>query len=130
MRWETGNRQLLRARLARLLYRGLRERNRELLGAAAELALPAQSTIVTGQSGVILIALLTRRRRLLLTSVATLAGEVVYVAGGLALVGGTAGLLHALRDLPRFLVLRLRILATVSAGGGARSWDRTARPSE
>jgi cellulose synthase/poly-beta-1,6-N-acetylglucosamine synthase-like glycosyltransferase len=129
LRWETGNRQLLRARLSRLLYRGLGERNREMLGAAAELALPAQSTIVTGQSGVILIAMLTRRRRLLQVSVATLAGEVVYVAGGLILVGGTASLLKALRHLPRFLILRVRILATVSAGGGARSWDRTKRSS-
>ncbi len=129
VRWETGNQELARGRLLRLTYRGLLQRDRELIGAAAELALPPQSALVASQTGLCVVALLTGRRALLWVSLATLAGEVAYVIGGLALIGEARNLMHALRALPYFLAARVRVLATVSTGGRAHSWERTSRPT-
>lgn len=127
LRWETGNAELARTRLARLLWRGLIRRDREQLGAAAELALPSQSAQLGGEAAVVAGALLLARPWLAAWAAATLAGQLTYVIGGLAAVGDAGLLIRAGRDVPRFVVHRLRTQLKVSLGGGARSWERTVR---
>ena len=127
LRWETGNSELLRRRLARLAWRGFRDRDRERLGAAAELALPSQSAQLTGQAGVLIVAMALRDRRLAVWALAGFVAQATFVVVGLASVGGVDLLLRGVQDLPSFLAARTHVLTGVFAGSGATAWERTAR---
>ena len=127
LRWETGNAQLRRTRSARLLWRGLIGRNREMLGAAAELALPSQTTLVAGETLLIGVDLVIGRRRQAITAVITLLGQATYVIGGLWAVHGSTSSLRILAHAPGFVAGRLKVLVRVSAGRGSQAWERTER---
>ena len=127
VRWETGNLQLRRARLARLLTGGVLRRDRELLGAAAELALPSQSALLAGETGILTTALMLHRRGLGLAAATTLAGQIAYVVGGLTTVADVRSVAPALIRAPAFVIGRLGVLGRVGLGRGARSWQRTQR---
>ena len=127
LRWETGNSELMRTRLSRLAWHGVRDRDRERLGAAAELALPSQSAQVAGQVGVLTGAVALRDRRLAVCAMATLGAQAIYVVAGLASAGGIRLLSYGVRALPSFLAKRTRVLTRVSTGHGARAWERTPR---
>lgn len=127
LRWETGNAQLARAQLLRMAVEGLTRRDRQRIGAAAELGVPSQTLLASGNALLCADAALRRRRWRLGLAVATLLGQAVYVFGGLAAAGGSETLPRALAHLPRFLIRRLVVIVRVATGRGARGWVRTPR---
>ena len=129
LRWESGNAALARTRLTRLIWDGLIRRDGERLGAAAELALPSQSAHLAGETALLTGAFLLRRRWLATCAAGTLGAQLLYVIGGLMAVGDVNLLRRAVRDVPRFVVGRLRTQLTVSLGGGVQTWERTSRAS-
>lgn len=129
LRWESGNAQLTGAYLARLVARGVAGGDAQLLGAAAELAVPSQSMLTAGSLGVGGLAAVGGRRGVAALAAATVAAQAVYVLGGLAAAGAPASSLAALAHVPGFIAGRLRVLGRVASGRRARTWVRTARES-
>lgn len=127
LRWESGNARLARRELPGLLRQAIGSADVQCLGAAAELALPSQTLMAT--AGLLLLATggVSRDRRLIMATAATLAAQGSYVIGGLAAAGGSRVLLRALVHAPEFLAGRVQVLARVASGRGARGWVRTTR---
>ena len=126
-RWESGNAQLTGAYLMRLLARGVGTRDVQLLAAGGELLVPSQSMVAAGSLAVVTVAAVARRRRIVVLAAATLAGQAIYVVGGLAAAGAPAASLRALAYAPAFVVGRLRVLGRVATGRRAQTWVRTTR---
>ena len=129
LRWETGNAELARSQVARLAVHGVRSRDPQSLGAAAELMLPSQTALGAGTAAVGCVAAIRRDAPLLAAAAATLVGQAVYVLGGLSAASGSRALYRALLHAPAFALQRLRILGRVASGGGAQDWVRTERPA-
>jgi 1,2-diacylglycerol 3-beta-glucosyltransferase len=127
IRWESGNAQLTGAYLMRLVVRGVATRDVQLLAAGAELLVPSQSMVAAGSLAVGAVAAVARRRRTAALAATTLAGQAVYVIGGLAAAGAPGPSLRALAYAPAFVVGRLRVLGRVAAGRRAQTWVRTSR---
>jgi hypothetical protein len=127
MRWESGNAQLTGTYVLRLLGRGLARRERQLLGAAAELLVPSQSMLAAGSLGLGAAAAVVGRRRTAAVAAATVAAQAVYVVAGLAAAGAPAASLTALAHAPGFVGARLRVLGRVASGRRAETWVRTTR---
>jgi hypothetical protein len=130
LRWESGNAQLARRELPGLLAQALRTGNVQCLGAAAELALPAQSLMAAGGLTILAGGLVTGDRRLSASAAATLLAQGVYVLGGLGAAGGTALISQALVHGPAFAAGRLQVIGRVASGHGAQTWVRTTRGEE
>ncbi len=128
MRWETGNAELTGAHGVRLAARGVAAGDRQLLGAAADLLVPSQSLLAAGSVTTGAASALLGRRRTAAMAAATLAGQAVYVLGGLAAAGAPAASLGALAHAPRFMAGRLKVLGRVATGRRAQTWVRTTRP--
>jgi len=127
LRWESGNAQLARRELPGLLWQAISTGDVQCLGAAAELILPSQTLMAAGALAVLAGGVLSSDRRLVAGSVATIAAQGSYVLGGLAAADESTTALGALVHLPGFTAGRLRVLARVASGRGARSWVRTTR---
>jgi hypothetical protein len=127
LRWESGNAQLARRELSGLLWQAISTADIQCLGAAAELALPSQTMMSTTGMAVLGAALLTSDRRLAAGCAATIAAQAAYVLGGLSAVGGAGLVMRAVAYLPGFAAGRLRVMARVASGRGARRWVRTTR---
>lgn len=127
-RWESG-RLGLAARLApNLLSRSARRRSLMELDAALEPLLPPQSLLLAINLGAAAGAGLTGARRTSLVAAGSVAAQMLYVLGGLALVRAPAPVWRAFATLPRFLVRRMRVL--VGAAAGPSAWVRTPREPE
>jgi 1,2-diacylglycerol 3-beta-glucosyltransferase len=127
LRWESGNARLARRELPGLIAQGLRRRDPQCLGAAAELAVPSQTLMASGGLGLLAVGVVTSDRRLIAGSVATIGAQTAYVLGGLTATGGAGLLFTALGHLPGFVAGRLGVLGRVASGRGARRWVRTDR---
>jgi cellulose synthase/poly-beta-1,6-N-acetylglucosamine synthase-like glycosyltransferase len=127
MRWESGNAQLAGGYVVRLLTRGAMSGDVQLLGAAAELLVPSQSMLAAGSLGIGAAATLLGRPRTALLAAATLAGQAVYVVGGLAAAQAPGASVKALAHAPGFVAARLRVLGRVASGRRAQTWVRTTR---
>jgi hypothetical protein len=130
LRWESGNAQLARRELPGLVWQALRTGDVQCLGAAAEVALPAQSLMAAGALALLAGGLAARDRRLVTGATATIAAQGFYVLGGLATAGGTGLILDALVHVPAFAAGRLHVLGRVASGRGAQTWVRTVRREE
>lgn len=127
LRWETGNAELARRQLIRMVGSGVVRRDIQRLGAAAELAAPSQTLLAVGNLALFARSLLIRGRWTLALPVVTALGQTAYVLGGLAAAGGAQTPLRAAPHLPRFLASRSKVLVRVSMGKGASQWVRTPR---
>ena len=104
-RWEAGRGTLVRKWLPVLLGRGLRRRDAAQLHAAAELLVPPQSVLLAAGAA----AALPRATRP--AGLASLAAQVAFVAGGLALVRAPAAVWRALALSPALALFKLSLLA-------------------
>jgi len=127
MRWDTGNALLTRQWLRRLTVAGLRRRDRHLLHAAGELAVPPQATLVALTSIGLLIACLRRSRPLKLLTCATGAAQILYVVVGVSLVGSPRVLWRVLPAIPQLVLVRIRQQARIVIGRGSTTFVRTER---
>lgn len=126
LRWDAGRAALIRAWTPRLVASGLRRRDPTRLHAGLEPLVPPQSLLLAANlaGGVIGLRRSSPLRRLAL---ANLAGQLAFIAGGLALARAPASVWRALLRAPMFAIWRLALLLRLLAGRGPTRWVRTAR---
>jgi cellulose synthase/poly-beta-1,6-N-acetylglucosamine synthase-like glycosyltransferase len=126
-RWESGGFELARGTALHLIARGVRRRDSSALNAGIELLIPPQSlqlaaNVATATAAVVLRAPLARR-----LAVFGLAGQVVYVLGGLALVRAPAEAYRGLALGPLLAVRNAGLYARLARGWRPSGWVRTPR---
>lgn len=126
-RWEQGKLQLIRRWSPRLLGAGLARGDVVRVHAALEHLVPPQSLIAAGSVGSALAGVSLGSKRLLSLSLATLAGQLVFVLAGLRLVGAPRRVYRALLIAPALIARKLLLYARLLGGRGPKSWVRTAR---
>lgn len=126
-RWEQGKLQLIRRWSPRLLGTGLVRGDVVRVHAALEHLVPPQSLIAAGSAGSALAGVSLGSKRLLSLSLATLAGQLVFVLAGLRLVGAPLRVYRALLIAPALIARKLLLYARLLGGRGPKSWVRTAR---
>ena len=126
LRWESGRSVLLRRYGPGFARRALRG-DREAADAAADLLVPPQSLLLAGSAAVLVVATAARARAARTLSALSLAGQVVYVLGGLRLTGAPSSVYRALLRVPLLVTQRLWLSARMLTGRGASGWVRTDR---
>ncbi len=126
-RWETGNVELARASAGPLLRAGLSRGDRQLAHAGFELLVPPFSLLAAGAGAGALAGIAAGSRPLRRLAGATIAGQAIYVAGGLRAVGAPPAAYRAFAAAPWLIVRRLGQYLSLSRGGGASAWETTAR---
>jgi cellulose synthase/poly-beta-1,6-N-acetylglucosamine synthase-like glycosyltransferase len=126
LRWDAGRAQLIRTWTPHLLARGLRSRDAVRVHAALEPLVPPQSLLLAAN---ILSAGLALRgsRRARRVAFVNLAGQIGFVAGGLALARAPAAVWRALAFAPALALWKLALLGRLWVGRGPTSWVRTER---
>lgn len=135
MRWEGSRFHVVRTRLPRLLWTGLRRRDVSLAEAALDLAIPPLGLLT-------MLALLGDA----VSVAATVSGLVrpwagatwwaasllltAYVLVGLRAARAPGAAYRALLLTPRFLVAKMGTYLRMTRGLGADRWERTERPAE
>lgn len=127
-RWESGHVELLRTWGPRLAREGLARRDRIRLGALAGLLIPPQSLLLAAQLGVLAAALVLRARAGARCAAAGLAGQALFVLGGLWAVRAPRATYVALMQAPALVVQKIGIVASLRRGGTPETFVRTTRP--
>jgi hypothetical protein len=126
-RWDSGRAQLAVRLTPLLVARWLRTGDAAALDAALEPLLPPQSLLL----GINLAALGTSRvagtRTLVCVAVGSIAAQVAYVGGGLAVLRASPAVWRAFLTVPGFVVRRLAGMSRSMAGRGPAGWERTQR---
>jgi 1,2-diacylglycerol 3-beta-glucosyltransferase len=129
-RWESGRAGLLRSLSVRLVVRAVSHRDPVALDAALEPLLPPQSLLATLNLGAIASTGLTPSPRVRRLAWASAAGQVLYVAGGLASTSAPPAVWRALLASPGFIARRIGLLGALAVRGGPGEWERTPRRPE
>jgi 1,2-diacylglycerol 3-beta-glucosyltransferase len=129
-RWEQGRLELVRRWTPRLLLSGIVERDAVRLHTGLESLVPPQSLITAAGLGSLATRLLLGPRRLALVSAASLAGQAVFVLGGLRLVRAPATVYRALLVAPALIASKSLLYARLLRGRGPQGWIRTERDGE
>lgn len=127
LRWETGNAGLARRTVGPLARAGVRRGDKHLLHAALEQLVPPQTVLLAANGATLLGALALRRPALIGAASSTIAGQALYVMGGLRVVGAPPTVYRALGDAPALVARKLPLFARIAAGRGATAWKRTVR---
>jgi 1,2-diacylglycerol 3-beta-glucosyltransferase len=127
LRWESGNVRLARRHALALARAGLRQRDGNLALAGLELLLLPHSLLAPANMLCLGAAATARSRPLGLIGAATAAAQIVYVLGGLRLIGAPRPVYRALASAPRFAVAKLAIFGRIAGGRGTEVWLRTDR---
>jgi 1,2-diacylglycerol 3-beta-glucosyltransferase len=128
-RWEKGRLELARRWTPRLLRDGLRRRDPVRVHAALEQLVPPQSIAVAGSVASGLAAAVLGDRRGVRGAALLLAGQGVFVVGGLALARAPWLTYRALTLGPALLADKLCLYGRIAAGRGPSTWERTRRES-
>ena len=127
VRWETGNVELARRWVPRLLRPGVRDGDVPALHAAWELVVPPLSLIAAPIPFVAILGRLGGSRRLMWSSSLTAVGLLAYVLAGLRLAQAPASVFRALLAAPGLVVRRVVQYGALARGEGHREWRRTGR---
>jgi cellulose synthase/poly-beta-1,6-N-acetylglucosamine synthase-like glycosyltransferase len=126
LRWDAGRVALIRAWTPRLILSGLRRRDAAQVHAGLEPLVPPQSLLLAANlagCGIGLRASANVRR----LALANVAGQLVFVAGGLAFARAPASVWRALLRAPVLAIWKLGLLLRLLAGRGPTRWVRTER---
>jgi 1,2-diacylglycerol 3-beta-glucosyltransferase len=126
-RWEQGRLELIRRWAPRLVLAGLARRDHVRLHTGLECLVPPQSLIAAAGLGSLAARLLLGPRRVALLSAASLAGQAVFVLGGLRLVRAPSSVYCALAIAPALIVSKSLLYVRLLRGRGPRTWVRTER---
>jgi 1,2-diacylglycerol 3-beta-glucosyltransferase len=126
-RWDSGRLRLAARYAPALLTRGLRRREPAAVDAALEPLLPPQALLAAMNLASALAALASRRRDAVALAVAGVAGQSLFVLGGLWSVGAPPAAWRGLLGAPGFVAGRVWGLARMALGRGPLEWVRTAR---
>ena len=126
LRWDAGRGTLIRRWSPPLLRAGLQHADPARLHAALEPLVPPQSVLLAANAASAALAL-RGSRRLRWAGAANLAGQVGFVAGGLALARAPRAAWRALAFAPVLAAWKLVLLSRLWLGGTPRDWVRTSR---
>jgi GT2 family glycosyltransferase len=126
-RWESGKFSMLREWAPRLLARGVRRRDPQLVHAALEGLVPSQSVLAASGVVVAICGLLLRSRAAVRLGLASTTGQALYVLGGLALARAPAAVYRALVFAPGLVAWKLLLYLRLLTGRTPRRWVRTER---
>lgn len=126
LRWDAGRPRLIRTWTPRLLAAGLRRRDVAQLHAALEPLVPPQALLLAANVAAVFLA---RRAGPVAGRVAAgnLAGQAVFVAGGLVLSRAPATVWRSLACAPALVAWKLALLVRLWSGRGPTHWVRTER---
>lgn len=127
LRWEQGRLYLAAAWTPRLVQQGLRERDRNRLHAGLELLVPPQSLLALGSVGVATVAAARGSRAARRVATAALAGQAIFVVGGLLVARAPAAAYRALVAAPLLIAQKLLLVARIGTGRGPTRFVRTHR---
>lgn len=127
MRWESGNAELARRTVPSLLRRGLLERDPVRFHAGVEQLILPQSLLMAGLGATRVAAAATGSKVAARTATVGLAGQVLFVVGGLAVANAPAPVWRALAAAPVLIARKLGIAGKILGGGGEREWVKTRR---
>ena len=127
LRWEGGRGVTLRQSAVPLLRAAIRHKDPVRLNAALEWLVPPQSLLITAQLAVAGLGLAARNRVVARVGALLAAGQVVFVLGGLLLVGAPRAVYRALLFSPLLIGQKISIYAKLLAGRTPRSFVRTER---
>ncbi|MBV9172334.1 MAG: glycosyltransferase [Chloroflexi bacterium] len=126
-RWERGRLELLRTRVPRLLWTGLRQRRWLLVDATVEQVIPPLSVPFAVAVAATLLAIVLGSPSLALVASASLAGYVVYLLVGLALVRAPLRMYASLSMAPIYVAWKLGVYVQSFLASRTTVWVRTAR---
>ena len=126
MRWESGNAAVAREIGRPLLRAGLSRGDRQLAHAGFERSC-RRCRCCGRRGGRRAAGSAAGSRPLRRFAGATIAGQALYVAGGLRAVGAPPAAYRAFAAAPWLIVRRLGQYLSLSRGGGASAWETTAR---
>lgn len=126
-RWDSGRGGLAIRVTPRLVARSVRLGDLAALDAALEPLLLPQSLLLVCNLTAIALARLAGARPLARWAAAAAVGQVVYVVGGLAVVGAPPRVWRALLSAPGFIGRRVLGASAILAGRGPSEWEPTGR---
>jgi cellulose synthase/poly-beta-1,6-N-acetylglucosamine synthase-like glycosyltransferase len=129
-RWEQGRLELIRRWTPRLVLSGIAKRDPVRLHTGLECLVPPQSLIAAAGLGSLAARLLLGPRRHALRSLTSLAGQAVFVLGGLRLVRAPSVVYRALAIAPALIVSKSLLYVRLLRGRGPQTWVRTERDGE
>jgi 1,2-diacylglycerol 3-beta-glucosyltransferase len=127
MRWETGNVEIARRTIHRLISEGALRRDPQRIHLALEQLVPSQSIMAAGSLGATAVALVAGDRRTAKAAQAVLLAQVVYVIGGLGIAEAPAPVWRAIVGAPLLIARKVGQFAQIGAGRGATEWARSGR---
>lgn len=125
LRWEAGRWHLLRTWSPGLIREGLRRRDVARLHAGLEPLVPPQSLLLVANCGLLGAALTLRARTARAIALANLAGQVVYVLGGLRIARAPRSVYRAMAIAPLHVAWKLGLQLRILGGQGPRGWIGT-----
>jgi 1,2-diacylglycerol 3-beta-glucosyltransferase len=127
MRWDSGRLRLARRSGGELLRSGFETRDPVRVEAALDVVVPPQALLAGINIAGAGVALLLRERRATALAMAAMASQAAFVILGLLRIDAPPAVWRGIRDVPLFLVRRLRSLAQMGAGQGPATWVRSSR---
>ncbi|WP_228431375.1 glycosyltransferase family 2 protein [Baekduia soli] len=130
LRWEGGNAALARGTAPRLLAKGIMNRSPQHVHAALERWVPPQSLLLAATLAATAGSAVSGSSRGRRFGLATLAGQGLYVVGGLVAARAPSAVWRALVHAPRLVLRRLAVMTSMVRRGAPTEWVRTAREHE
>jgi len=128
-RWEGGRLQLLRTHVPRLLIDGLLRRSLLRIDAAVEQLIPPLSVPFLFGGVCLVGALSLGAMPAAMLALASLVGQMLYLATGLLLVRAPLKAYLALSSAPVYIAWKVGLYASAMIQGRAQTWIRTSRLS-
>ncbi|HEX6391758.1 MAG TPA: glycosyltransferase, partial [Solirubrobacteraceae bacterium] len=126
-RWEGGRLQLIRAYVPRMVRDGLRKRDAQRVNAATDRLVPPLTVLVPVTAALMAVAALADRSGAAVAAAVVLAGQAVYVVGGLAIARAPARVWLALLAAPGLIAWKGVLLVQQAVRGRPSRWLRTKR---
>jgi hypothetical protein len=121
-RWEAGKAQSLRRWVPRLIRHGIRDRDPARLHAAFDGLVPAQALLAALNVTGLAVAGLSGSPRLRRLALANVAGQAVFVIGGLRIAKAPPATYAALALAPALVARKLALYGRLATGAGG-SWS-------
>lgn len=125
LRWEAGRWYLLRTWSPRLIREGLRCRDPARLHAGLEPLVPPQSLLLVANCALLGAAMMLGARTARAIALANIAGQAVYIFGGLRVARAPRSVYRAMAVAPLHVAWKLGLQLRILTGRGPSGWIGT-----
>ncbi len=125
LRWEAGRWHLLRTWSPQLIKEGLRRRDIARLHAGLEPLVPPQSLLLVANGAVLVAAVMLYARTARAIALANIAGQTVYILGGLRIARAPRSVYRAMAVAPLHVAWKLALQLGILRGRGPSGWIST-----